>query len=385
MAPSETRGQKQAQQQGSFAGQQDTAGQSNDSVTLQDQMTLLIGMMTTLTTRIDTLEARSRPSSPAPQQPAPQQPSPQPPATLIPTAQLATQEDKRWRPEEIGYFDGTGDVYAFTDRMTSIAANKSIKLIQANLVTLLKDKALNWYHYELQSHIKFAYNTSTSIEPWCQALIERFGPSHAELMSQLEAAQYTRKDAANKRDATAYIQDIMRITNGLKWTQKDGLMTAFHHFEAGLQRDLDPPDSGLTAFIKQVQLRQEAWFQVYSTFGKSRPPDLLTRYPQQPPRTPYQQPPRPPYRPPSRPSNPPPAGPPQQPRSQAYWAEQEEEQWEYDGPTDSYHAAPTYHPSGHTPRRYGNTHDGGGNEAMVHWASAGENHRCSQEGCTHYH
>ena len=47
----------------------------------------------------------------------------------------------------------------------------------------------------------------------------------------------------------------MRITKGLNWAQKDGLTTAFYHFEAGLQRDLDPPNTGkeaLTEFIKQV-------------------------------------------------------------------------------------------------------------------------------------
>lgn len=206
-------------------------------------------------------------------------------------------------------------------------------------------------------------------------------------MTQLEACHYTRKDAANKKDATAYIQDVMRITKGLSWNQEDSLMTAFHHFEPGLQRDLNPPtNGGLKQFIKQVQLRQEAWHQVYSTFGlKPRPPDPPTR-PSYPPRPSY------PSRPPQQQTYPPRA--PQQPYSsqqtrpqQAYWAE-EEDDWMYNAPTDSYHAASAYpatHGPGHTPRRYGNTHDSGGNEAMVHWTSAGEDHRCSHEGCTHYH
>ena len=65
--------------------------------------------------------------------------------------------------------------------------------------------------------------------------------------------QYTRKDAAEKKDATAYIQDIMRISKGLNWAQKDGLITAFHH---------------LTESVKQSQLRQSAWYAVCSAFGK---------------------------------------------------------------------------------------------------------------------
>ena len=71
------------------------------------------------------------------------------------------------------------------------------------------------------------------------------------------------KGTAEKKDTTAYIQDTTRITKGLRWKQEDGLMTAFHHFEAGLQRDLDSPNAGdaaksFTDFIKQVQSRQSA-------------------------------------------------------------------------------------------------------------------------------
>ena len=128
-----------------------------------------------------------------------------------------------------------------------------------------------------------------------------------------------------------------------------------------------------------MQLRQDAWFQVYSAFGKPRPPDprpaqsqpMRTQYPQ------YPQQPRPAYRPsPSQRT-------PQQPR--VYWADEEEEDYYYDPPTDSFHAAPA-HPPGHTPRRQGNTQDGiRGNEAIANWTLAGDDHRCSHEGCTHYH
>ena len=181
---------------------------------------------------MEALEARSRPPTPTPQTTTPQ-PTEQ---TTTPQAiQPATQgEDKRWRPEEVGYFDGTGDVFAFTDRLTSITTHKGVKLVQSNLVTVLQATAFNWYHYEVPKDKKDMHNRNVSIKPWCKALIERFGPTYSQLMTQLEACQYTRKDAAEKKDATAYIQEVMRITKGLNWAQKDGLMTAFHHFEAGL-------------------------------------------------------------------------------------------------------------------------------------------------------
>ena len=108
-------------------------------------------------------------------------------------------------------------MFAFTDRIASIAELKGSKLIQTNLVTVLKGVAFNWYHYELTNVVKWALNTSDSINPWCQALIERFRPTQSELLSQLELTRYTRKDAVNKKDATAYIQDLMRISKGLDW------------------------------------------------------------------------------------------------------------------------------------------------------------------------
>lgn len=131
---------------------------------------------------------------------------------------------------------------------------------------MLQGTAFDWYHYEVSDATRLACNYSLSIYPWCQQIIKRFETSHFDLITELEATNYTRKDATNRKDATAYVQDVLRITKGLQWPQESGLMTAFHHFEAGLQRDLDPPNQGnnltnqdqLTNFIKQVQLRQKA-------------------------------------------------------------------------------------------------------------------------------
>ena len=393
--------QKQQQQ---HQQQQFSASQSSNTATANTILEQLMGALSSLTlevkslkesmnTRLDVLEARSPSSSPpmTPQYSTPtnsSQESLNHTATSSPTEQPVPQEDKCWIAEEIGYFDGSGDVYTFTDRLTTVAANKSVKLIKTNLVTLLQDKALCWYHYEIEDHLKVAYNCSPSIDPWCQALIERFELSHHELMSQLEACQYTRRDAANKKDATVSIQNVMRITKRLKWPRQTCLMTVFHHFEPCLQLDLKPPGD-LTAFIKQVQLRQHAWYQIHSTFGKQRPPDPripVQNHPSRPPQYPQQS--SPPYRPPQPNSYRPSPQPSQQPQQQpgVYWADDEEEEWYYDPPSDSYYInTPAAHPPGHTPRRQGNTHDAGGNEAMANWASAGDDHRCSHPGCTHYH
>ena len=154
-------------------------------------------------------ELRARPVTPNPTL----QPTPQANQTTQPiTVQPAVESDKRWRPEEIGSFDGTGDadVYAFTDRLASIAELNPPKLVQINLVTLLKDTAFNWYHYERANETKWALNASTSIDSWYQALIRRFRSIHSDRIGQLETCRYTRKDASKKKDATGYIQEVMR-------------------------------------------------------------------------------------------------------------------------------------------------------------------------------
>lgn len=163
-------------------------------------------------------------------------------------------------------------------------------------------------------------------------------------------------------------------------------MSAFHHFEPGLQRDLDP-SIDLTQFIRQVQLRQSAWFQIYAGYGSSSKPQT----PRPPSYLPANSPQRQPYRP-SYPTQPnklrqiteKQPGPFPQPR--AYYTEQEEDynDYTYDPPTDAWVAAPEHGP-GHTPCRWGNTHDLGGSEAKANWASAGEDHGCTHQGCTYCH
>ncbi len=156
--PSETRGQKsQEGQQKQPAGQSD----SSEIASLSAKMDQLMGVMTSLNSRVGELEAKSRPPSPFLPQPIPQ-------IATVPgqsAVQPVASDDKRWRPEEVGIFNGTGDVMAFIDRIRIVAANKSVRLVQTNITTVLKETAFNWYRYELEEHVKLGLNTSTTIEP----------------------------------------------------------------------------------------------------------------------------------------------------------------------------------------------------------------------------
>ena len=162
-------------------------------------------------------------------------------------------------------------------------------------------------------------------------------------------------------------------------------MAAFHYFESGLQRDLDPPIRDLAQSIRQVQIRQSAWFQIYAGYGsssKSQQPRSHSYLPAKSPRQQSYKPSYPPtpssYQDQSNQLRPITAGPsyvpPAQPR--AYWTSQDEEEddgdYTYDALLDAWIAVPDHGP-GHTPRRWGNTLDVGGDD---HW--------CAHQDHTHY-
>ena len=358
-----------------------------------------------LDARISALEARSRPQTPPPQPSvelpeSPLESTPPPPAQ--PSNQIIrqpTNEYATWRPEEIGYFDGTGDVTAFVDRLRVAATTQGVKQVQNNLVTLFagrkSDLAFNWYYYELSDSYRCSLSSASTIDPWCDALIKRFGRSYTELIAMLEHMRYTRKDAANRKDATAFVQEVLRLTKQLGWPQEQCLQTAWHYFEPSLQVTLASPSGDVLSFIRQVQGRQPAWFQIYANFGRAQHvpspyesdspsyPSFSSHPPQPRPYVPANQRPPPSYRPHyvSHPSNQRPPGP------NVYWVDEEGQSYIYDPVEDAYVAAPEpHHPPGHTPREWGNTHDGEtGPQVAQAWMAAGPDHRCNHEGCTHYH
>ena len=110
----------------------------------------------------------------------------------------------RFRPKEIGYFEGN-DVQAFMDRVRIVALAKTPRLILNNISTLLRSTPLKWYLYELQAVTKFTLINVPSVKPFCEALKARFIPEVPKLVAKLYQITYTRKDTASKKDATEFI------------------------------------------------------------------------------------------------------------------------------------------------------------------------------------
>ena len=82
-----------------------------------------------------------------------------------------SSEMDRWRVEEVGYFDGSGDVYEFMNRLNSIGSIKPPRLISKNIVTcFLKDgglkEAYNWWIKEINFNIRKILQVQNYLGPF---------------------------------------------------------------------------------------------------------------------------------------------------------------------------------------------------------------------------
>ena len=286
--------------------------------------------------------------------------------------------ENRWRIEDIGTFDpATDDVFFFVDRIRDIAALKGHRLVQTNLITCLKGAAIDWFQYELSDAFEFSLRAG-DIEAWCTALKSRWQPSQSEVLRELDRTKYTRQNASMKRDPQEHIHQVLKLAKQTGYTTSDALLMAFHRFDESLQLSLVPPGPTTTIaeFINQLKIKKDSWFGMYQYYRHNfRPPDAPYKsHTNQAPQTPFQQNGtsynKRPYQ--------------QKAITGAHFADVANSNgYIYDPAEDAYFVATNDHPPGHTPRRLGNTHYGGGNEALTHWSEATNN--CNQDGCTHYH
>lgn len=195
-----------------------------------------------------------------------------------------TSELDRWRVEEVGHFDGTTDVYEFIDRLQSISAMKSLKLISRNIVTcfindkddsLFSREAYNWWISELSNLTRKTLVAQNTLDPLCAALKKRFGTPQNQLLEQLTAMRYTRKDVANEKNATAFVGEVMMLCyringNTQQYTWQQSLQLAFDRFEGPLRNTLKAPTGNLEDFTSDVRMRQPGWYESYHNYGKSK-------------------------------------------------------------------------------------------------------------------
>ena len=193
-----------------------------------------------------------------------------------------------------------------------------------------------------------------------------------------------------KKSAVKYVQDVLVITNQLGYSFADGLQHVYDFFHVNFRVSLARPLFEITdigPYMQHLRDVQLMWFEVYQNFN--------VRFPDRYQPMGYQQRQPPPRLIKALPAPPFHFGITNKPN--AYMAEAEpdavtavyftdftRQDYEYDDVADVYVAVeirqPFHQPPGHTPRRWGNIHDG-----KIGWENAGTQHRCGEQGCTHYH
>lgn len=398
--PPNTRTTEMESVQASLAAIMDKLQRMEEKQEKQEEATLQI------TERLLRLEARSRPPSPDRRQRDYSVEEPED-ALRPPANQNA---DTRFRAEEIGHFDGEPTtVKAFTERLVTVATVKGAKVIQSNLVVLLTGEAHKWYNDELPTNQKWAYNSAPTIDSWCEALKARFAPGSSELTAKLKSMEYGKANIG--QSAVEFVQDVLSLTNQLGYSKADGIRYAYDAFQPSLRLDLPKPPlssssaSAITAFMQGVRDVHLIWKEAYPV----RPPEQQQqRYEYSANQRPYNN--RPPFKPswsqpirpssyqttqqrtndrqqgpssyPHRPRAALPAPPSHYPPQASFFTDVDGQEWEYDAPSHAYIVSSAMETPGHTPKAYGNTHDGNV-EKGGQWEQAGPEHRCAE--CPHYH
>ena len=103
---------------------------------------------------------------------------------------------ERFRADEIGFFDDSGDPYLYAARLREVAlAKENPRYVLNNLSVLLTGQAFNWLMYELADGHRLLLTNQQSVEPFCEALIDRFAKQRSQLLEELRATRYTHQDA----------------------------------------------------------------------------------------------------------------------------------------------------------------------------------------------
>lgn len=176
-------------------------------------------------------------------------------------------------------------MYTFIDRVNQVAGLRGHRLVQLNLSLQLKGAAKAWYEVELGYNDKSILCEAPSIQAWINALGQRFRPSPALMLQQLEQTHYTRADAANKRDPVEFLHEILRLTRHDNRPDTERVTIAYIHFESQLRMNLIPPHeaTGIPEFIEQLEAKKHAWYEAYQNFGKRKDPYPTNPAPSRPP------------------------------------------------------------------------------------------------------
>ncbi|KAI1000086.1 hypothetical protein K3495_g8113 [Podosphaera aphanis] len=169
------------------------------------------------------------------------------------------------------------NVFSFTARIRAKTADISSGVwtpenVAKNLDNCLRGKAETWYTNELSATTRAGLKTN--LDYWCTELEHRFKESPIVALRKLENLRYSIRDVRAKKDLEDYVQKIMVLGKqaGTALSEYAQLMTAYHHFDAELRRDLTIPteNTTVTQFIHGITDAKENWFDLFCSPPQSQ-------------------------------------------------------------------------------------------------------------------
>ena len=172
------------------------------------------------------------------------------------------------------------DVYAFTNRVRMAALTRSEAKIIRIIDTCLRGEADQWWNYHYFYATRAALIQGERIEPFCQALEERFRLSPTEAYTRYENCKYTVDDVQKRRPIGEYVASIEYYTKacGIISNQPIGnakavILHAWRYLDIALRQDIDEPDTDdIDVFIRLLQRKQANW---YDKFTQRNTPQSL--------------------------------------------------------------------------------------------------------------
>ena len=166
----------------------------------------------------------------------------------------------------------------FTDRIADLATVKPAALVRANINTYLRGAALSWYMSELNDAERSGLRNNTDgINLWIKSLKRRFKVPTTVALQQLTTTKYTINDVRNRNEPAEYVQSMLRHAKAAGFdTTHNQLSWAYQNLAPALRLNIDPPNeyTFIEKFVRILELKKEAWFDMYSRQYQPEPKEM---------------------------------------------------------------------------------------------------------------
>ncbi|KAI9803321.1 MAG: hypothetical protein M1825_002112 [Sarcosagium campestre] len=114
---------------------------------------------------------------------------------------------------------------------------------------------------------------------WTTALTKKFKKSNATALAKLQAEKYTVADARRRKDPADYVHNVVRRARAAGFERESQQLTlAYNALEPELRALIDEPDdeTNLEEFLKAIDRKKNAWFEVHAPTSPPSPPEDST-------------------------------------------------------------------------------------------------------------